>query len=425
MRLSLILLALLTATPGSAPAQSPPDSLVALLRTVATPLTLTPAGDLAGPAGEELAARVREARFVLLGEEHGVAEVPRLTEALWRAGRGPGNRHLAIEVGEQVAARLEAALRADTTGEAYRRFIGDHWPGAPFYFWREDATLLRAVIRSTPGRRGVLWGLDYDIMADRHAMTRLRMLAPGREARRLVDSAVAVMDSAFARALGDQNPGLFYMFGGSPALFRRLRNGIRPATGSEADRIVGLMEETLAINQLFLAGRGYESNLRRSSLLKRQFLRMYDSTSAATGQPPKVLLKFGADHMLRGLNPSNQFDLGTLLPDLALADGGLTLSLLVMGGAATRHAQIDPRVLRSVEVPVETAQSEWARPFVEAADQAQWTVFDLGALRPEVQRLGALPPDFRQVLYGVDLVVVLSGSGPQHDLLPGPPPRPR
>jgi len=113
-----------------------------------------------------------------------------------------------------MAVRLETALRADTTGEAYRRFIAEHWPGAPFYFWREDASLLRAVIGSAPGRRGVLWGLDYDIMADRHALTRLREIAPGPQARRLADSAVAVADSAFARALREQNPGLFYMFGG-------------------------------------------------------------------------------------------------------------------------------------------------------------------------------------------------------------------
>jgi hypothetical protein len=420
MRVSLTLLSLLTASPSVA--QSPPDSLVALLRTVAAPLVLTPAGDLAGSAGEQLAARVRDARFVLLGEEHGVAEVPRLGEALWRAWQGQRNRHLAIEVGEQMAARLEAALRADTTGEAYRRFTADHWPGAPFYFWREDAALLRAVIGSTPGQRGVLWGLDYDILADRHVLTRLREIAPNPETRRLVDSAVAVVDSAFARALREQNPGLFYMFGGSPALFGRLRDGFRPAAGSEAGRILGLMDETLAINQLFLAGRGYESNLRRSSLLKRELLLKYDSTRVADGRPPRVLFKFGADHLIRGLNPSNQFDLGTLLPDLADVDRGMALSLYVMGGAGTRHAQFDPRVLRSVEVPVETDESEWARPFLQAADPARWTIFDLRALRPQIRGLTELPPGFSQVLYGVDVVVVLSGSGPQHDLLPGPPP---
>jgi len=44
-------------------------------------------------------------------------------------------------------------------------------------------------------------------------------------------------------------------------------------------------------------------------------------------------------------------------------------------------------------------------------------VFDLRPIRPRVGRLGALPEQMLQVLYGFDAVVVLSGSGPQHDLL--------
>ncbi len=416
MRLLLALMALLTAAPALA--QAPADSLVAALRSVAAPLSLSPTGDLAGPAGASLAARVRSARFVLLGEEHGLADVPRLATALWRAGEGPGPRHLAIEVGEQMAARLEAALRSDTTGESYRRFLAEHRPGAPFYFWREDAALLRAVVASTPGQHGVLWGLDYDVLADRHVLEPLRALARTAAARRLVDSATAVVDSAFARALREQNPGLFYMFGGSPELFGRLREGLRPVAGSEADRILALLEETLTINQLFMAGRGYESNLRRSTLLKRQFLRMYDAARVARGRPPRVLLKFGAAHLLRGLNPSQQFDLGTLLPDLALADGAESLSLYAIGGAGARQAQFDPRVLRSVEIPLAEAQEAWTRPFLQAAAPEGWTVFDLRALRPDATRLGTLPPGVRDVLYGVDLVVVLAGSEPQHDLLP-------
>lgn len=405
-------------SPGSAP-----DSLAALLRTVAAPLTLDGDGKLAGPAGDALAARVRRAQFVLLGEEHGVAQVPQLGAALWRAGAAHRDQHLAIEVGEQMAAGLEAALRADTTGAAYRQFTEEHWPGAPFYFWQEDAALLRTVIHSTPGERGVLWGLDYDILADRHLPERLRQLATTAAGRRLVDSAAAVMDSGLERALREQNPGFAYMFGGSPALFARLRDGLHPAAGSEGDRILALMEETLAINRLFFAGSNYESNLRRATLLKRQFLRRYDAARAATGHAPWVLLKFGADHLMRGVNPVNQFDLGTLVPGLAETSGQESLSLYVMGGAGSLQAQIDPRVLRSVEVPVDHEASDCDRAFRAAADSTQWTIFDLRAVRPALLQFAALPAGCREVLYGVDLVVVLTGSGPQHDLVGGRPAR--
>ena len=134
-----------------------------------------------------------------------------------------------------------------------------------------------------------------------------------------------------------------------------------------------------------------------------------------------MLLKFGAAHLLRGLNPSQQFDLGTLLPDLALQDGAEWLSVYAIGGAGAHYAQFDPRTLRSVELSSADTQEEWTRPFLQAAAPEGWTVFDLKALRPAAGRLGTLPTGVREILYGVDLVVVLTGSEPQHDLLPALP----
>jgi hypothetical protein len=70
-------------------------------------------------------------------------------------------------------------------------------------------------------------------------------------------------------------------------------------------------------------------------------------------------------------------------------------------------------VFRSMEVPVEVAP--WAQPFYDAADPQRWTVLDLRPIRARIPRLGTLPDDLLKVLYGFDAVVILSGSGPQHD----------
>lgn len=399
------------------------DSLTIRLRSIARTAELTPSGELSGPGGDFLRAGVRGARFTLVGEEHGVVDVPRLVQSLWREGQGAGYSHFAIEVGEQMAVRLENALRADQDDEAYLEFLKRHWPGAPFYHWREDAALLRAVVNSTPGRRGVLWGLDYDIMADRHALRRLRELAPDAIARRVADSAIAVTDSALERAMREQNPALVWMFGGDSAVLSRLRLAYRPKAGAEADRILTLMDSTLAINLLFMSGRGYESNLRRSRLLKRQFWHHFDSTHTARRREPRVMLKFGASHLQRGRNFTNTSDLGSLLPELAEKDGGEAFSIYAVGGPGTLRAQIDPRVMRSTEVPVQALTPDWAKPFADATDPDRWTVFDLRTLRAAAGsgRFGTLAPALVQVIFEFDVLVVLSKSGPQHDLLLGRP----
>ena len=399
------------------PANADQDSLTMRLRSLARTAEITSAGELAGAGGEFLLARVRASRFTMVAEEHGIVEVPKLAEALWREALRAGYSHFAIETGEQLAVQLETALRADRDDTAYLAFLKAHWPGAPFFNWREDAALLRAVVNSTPARRGVLWGLDYDIIADRHVLARLRELAPDSAARRVADSAIAVADSALERGMREQNPGLIMMFGGDSAVFSRLRAAYRPRAGSETDRILTLMDSTLAINRLFLSGRGYESNLSRSRLLKRQFWRFYDSTRAADGKEPRVMLKFGAAHLQRGRNFVNTYDLGTQLAELAEKDGGEALSVYVVGGPETRRAQIDPRYMTSIEVPVQSLTPSWAKPFVDASDPDKWTVFDLRALRSMgSKRLNAIAPELLQVIFGFDAMVVLSKSTPQRDL---------
>jgi hypothetical protein len=394
------------------------DSLTLRLRAMARPIELSATGELTGGGGEFLRAAVRVSRFTMVAEEHGIVEVPKLSEALWKEAQRAGYSHFAIETGEQLAVRLENALRADRDDTAYLTFLRRHWPGAPFFAWREDAALLRAVVNSTPGQRGVLWGLDYDIVADRHALGRLRELAPDPNARRVADSAIAVADSALDRGMRQQNPGLITMFGGDSALFSRLRTAYQPRAGSEADRILTLMDSTLYINRLFLGGKGYESNLSRSRLLKRQFWRFYDSTRAASGREPKVLLKFGASHLQRGPNFTNTYDLGSLLPELAEKDGGEGLSIYVVGGPGTQRAQIDPRSMTSTPVPVQALAPAWMKPFADAADPEHWTLYDLRALRSMgTRRLAALAPQVREIILGFDAMVVLSGSTPQHDLI--------
>ena len=412
--LPLLLLACFTATPANAQE----DSLTQRLRANAKTVELTPDGELGGPGGEILRAWVRGARFTMVAEEHGIIEVPRLAEALWREAQRSGYTHVAIETGEQLAVRLETALRTDRDDTAYLDFLRKHWPGAPFFNWREDAALLRAIVNSTPGRRGVLWGLDYDIMADRHVLRRLRELAPDAGARRVADSAMSIADSALERGMREKNPGLITMFGGDSALFSRLRMAYRPRAGSEADRILTLMDSTLYINRLFLSGKGYESNLSRSRLLKRQFWRFYDSTRAATGKEPKVMLKLGAAHLQRGRNFVNTYDLGSFLPELAEKDGGLALSIYVVGGPGTQRAQIDPRIMASMSIPVQSLAPAWARPFADAADSVRWTFYDLRALKAMGSRqLNALAPEAQQIIFSFDAMVVLSKSSPQHDLI--------
>lgn len=391
------------------------DSLTALLRANAHPMQAEADGRLTGAGGELLIAAGRDAQFFLIGEEHGVAEIPLVAAGLFRALAPHGYRHLAIETGDAMATELNRRVLADTTGAALAAFHRDYFPGAPFYRWREDAALLRTAVQAAGGAAGVLWGLDYDIVGDRYALRRLRDLAPNAAARAAAEGAIVRADSALAQALATQNPGLLMMFGGADDWYAPLRQAYAPQPGSEADRIIRLLQETREINAYWGRGQGYLSNHHRALLNKRQFHRYLDEAAQRTGQIPRVMLKFGSSHMVRGRSFTNVFDLGTLASEIAEVRGSRSFGVLMLGGAGTMHAMIDPRAFTTVEAPVDS--EGWVKPFYDAADPRRWTVFDLRPLRARIPRLGPLPDELLKVLYGFDAVVVLSGSGPQHDSL--------
>jgi hypothetical protein len=399
---------------GEAQAQ---DSLTVWLRANAHTMQADADGRLSGAGATLLEDAGRDAQFFLIGEEHGVAEIPLVAADLFRRLAPHGYRHLAIETGDVMATELNRRLLADTTGAAFLAFHRDYFPGAPFYRWREDAALLRTAVAAAGGRADVLWGLDYDIVADRYTLRRLRDLAPNPAARAVAEGVIARADSALAQALATQNPGLLMMFGGADDVYAPLRQAYAPEPGSEADRIIHLMQQTREINAYWGRNQGYLSNYHRAQLNKRQFMRYLQGATERDGRMPRVMMKFGSSHMVRGRSFTQVFDLGTLASEIADVNGSRSFGVLMLGGAGSMHAVVDPRAFTTVQAPVDVAGEAWAKPFFDAADPQRWTVFDLRPFRGRIRRLGTLPDELLQVLYGFDAVVILSGSGPQHDLL--------
>src|SRR5215203_480556 len=100
------------AAPFRAPAQAqgtPQARLLEALRGNRFPLTMADAP--AGRGWDWLVKEARDARFTLIGEEHGVAETSQFTAALFNALRGAGYNRLAIELSPIIAQDIEAAAR--------------------------------------------------------------------------------------------------------------------------------------------------------------------------------------------------------------------------------------------------------------------------------------------------------------------------
>lgn len=394
------------------------SELVRALEAHRHPLALEN-GRLTDSGADLLLSAARAARYTLVGETHGVAEVPRLVGALFRALRSDGYRHLALEIGPVQAERAAELLSGPRPMETYRAYLREHWPAVPFYSWKTEVELLvDAVEVAGPS---ALWGLDYDIMGDRYPLRRLRELAPDTGARAAAERLVRRAEAMLRRATRTGDLSAAMMFSEPPSTWRELRKSYDPAPGSEADRILTQLEATAHVNEAWIAGRRWTSNRRRVRLLKDNFLRL----RAEADPEARVMVKMGGFHLNRGRTRNNTYDVGNFLGELARAeagpvdadparaDGGRSFHVLVLGGPGRRRGAIDPRTLGLRPVPtVLSDETHWSHPLARAAYHDRWTVYDLRPLRPlaDAGQLGDPPAAVVDVIFGYDAVVVLVGS---------------
>jgi hypothetical protein len=153
---------------AAAPPLSAQDSaLTALLSSNRHPISIS-GGKLAGAGGRLLVEEGRRARFFLVGEEHGVAEMPGLVKALLAELRPAGYTTLAIEVSPLQGDRLDALTRRPGVRAALDTLLDSWLTAVPFYSLAPERDLLAAAM-SADGTTAPMriWGLDYDVSGDR------------------------------------------------------------------------------------------------------------------------------------------------------------------------------------------------------------------------------------------------------------------
>jgi hypothetical protein len=396
------------ADPSAAPV--PQATLADVLKAHRLPIRLEN-GVLRGAGAERLVRDAQAAQFVLVGEDHGFAEVPALTQALFRQLSKTGTRALVLEIGSQSAAAAERALRAGPGGLA--RLDAAHPFALPFLSLREEGALAGDVVRGAESSS--LIGVDQEfILSPRVLLARLVELAPDDAARALAERYARRAGDAYDAMVVGHDPGQALLTRLEADEFNALRRAFRGAP-SEADAIVAALETSAMIYKMQQTA-PYESNRARSLLMKKSFMSRYASM-AAREKNPRVLFKMGANHVGRGISPTGQFDIGNLASELAESGGQRSFHVLVVaaGGAANRWLPFFPDV-SAKSTPYDAhaeLDSQGLGPILEGALAGSWTYFELGALRgAAATREGGR--EFDELVYRYDAVVVIDVAHPAH-----------
>ncbi|WDI30883.1 hypothetical protein PUV54_13055 [Hyphococcus flavus] len=372
-----------------------------------------------GSAWNKLIAEGEKVQFFLLGEEHGIAENPKLAGALFSKLTDAGYSKVAIEVSPIVARNLDETLR-DEGLEGLKRLYSRVGGEPAFFGMKEEAEFLQTVRSAVKGKAPVLWGADYEVGSDRVLLDLLEAKRKPEEASEVLASLRAASDESWAKYYETQGPQFIFSFSGDPALVRTLRDSW-PRRDDETDWILDTLEETLEINKHWVNGEGWRSNERRANFLRANFLRHWAAEKRKNGSP-KVFAKFGASHLMRGLNATETFDLGSLLPELAEIEGGHAFSIIVLPGDGSNTAVLDPRTFTYVSAPAKDGYARGLGAVSSAAYEDAFTLIDMRPLRSELSS-GAnwAPKELRKVVHSYDMMLVMSGSTPSSPFAHEPP----
>lgn len=371
-------------------------------------------GVFSGPGWDWLLDQGRASQFFLLGEEHGIAENAKLAAQLFAALVPAGYSRVAVEISPPMAEELDRAVTAGGAA-GLERLFEDPGSVVAFFGMREEAEWLAAARAALPGRQPFLWGNDYEVGADRRLIAILKSARKPAAAQQTLARLEAASNASWARYAETRDFQHIYSFAGDPALVRAVR-AAWPKRDPRSARILDTLEETFAINRLWVERRAWESNQRRGAFLRANFLEHWRREKAA-GRSPRVFLKYGASHVVRGRNTTETFDLGSLVPELAAIEGGKAFQLLVLPGKGSSVAVLDPTTFRYKPVEYDGDYSKGLEPITAQAWPGAFTLFDTHKLRP-LLGFSRTPahPQLMNMVHGYDAILIMSGSTPSHSL---------
>jgi hypothetical protein len=368
----------------------------------------------AGPAWERLLAEARNAQFFLIGEEHGIAENPMLAAQLFTSLVDEGYENLVIEISPPIAQSLDRTLKSG--GIEGLQGLYELAGGEPAFFgMREEAELLHAARAALPDVHEVLWGIDYEVASDRRLLHQLQNAPRPASADQPLNALVAASEDSWASYAKTGNIQLAFSFSGDPALVRDVKKSW-PDPDDEISLLLETLETTLEINRLWVEGRGWESNALRAEFMRSNFLRHWRKATSQ-GDTPKLMAKLGASHLVRGINMTGTFDLGTLLPEIAAVEGRRSFSVMIVPGINSNVAVLNPTTWTYSPQPAKDGYSKGIGQITAAAYPETFTLIDLVPLRPIVStREKTFGSKMIQIVHGFDMLLVMSGSTASSEL---------
>lgn len=371
-------------------------------------LSLSASGStFSGSGWDKLLADVRKSQFVLVGEDHGIAQIPPFVAAVAREFKPA---LYALEVDPYVAANLTRFAAQPGQPTAYLR----QYPGALCFATLAEEFELARTLRAQQAR---LLGPDQVFITN--AAPTYRQLAKqvkGKVAHAYFMRLAGAYERQAQASLRTTKPA-FVMRQQTPAAI----DSLLALTKGESPAVQQLAQDYAASYRIYTTG----SHQARVDLMKRKLLQELRPYQTATElATPKMLLKFGALHLARGASPikfGEFYDLGNLVQNLADVQDKQSLHLLVLGKQGTKVSGLGlllaGRAAETYTADLYNAKAPLpVMPFMDKANGPAWSVFDLRPLREALTDNVLRVPNqsLQRIILGYDYLIIIPETTASH-----------
>jgi hypothetical protein len=363
-------------------------------------------GKFSGNAAEVLEKAIREAQYVLIGEDHVTREIPLFTAAVCDAMAPQGLSGMAVEgsveAGELVTGLIDRPNRVEQMSSQLRQYPDS----VAFLNIRQENDLAAHCAAAAHRPDFHLWGLDQEFLGSAGwLLDRILATHPGTPARESLERLKREEQEDAARAKESGDASKLFMFMVSDSELQNVAAQLKSNGNSTANRLFGELMESHEIYLKNIEG-SPESNNQRARLLKQN---LRNDLESAGGDPlhRKVLVKFGEWHLYKGLNPLRQRDLGNYIAEMADGEGSHALHICVLGAAGT-HRLYGGYAQPGKDEKFVMDQMEgyqWLKPAIDSQVSEGWTLYDLRKLR--FSKLGSVDAGMERLIYGYDLLIIV------------------
>lgn len=381
----------------------PPIPFSDSLAQAATPLAVGPEG-LSGPGATVLSEAVADSRYVLIGESHLSREIPAFTTHICRLMAPSGLTAMAVEIGPEAARVVNTHIRAPDREAQIGAFMRSH-PDAMAFFNGADEGRMAADCAAAAGSDFSLWGLDQEFLgASGHLLEQMLAADPGPLARAEIESLMTLERASTRAALESGSPGDLFLFTVTDEALDKARLAVAQDGGVRVQALFEGLSETHAIYHASQAQEG-DPNGRRARLMKRTLAAHLQAHPGA-----RVLMKFGAWHGYKSLNPLNQRDLGAFVAERADGEGEKSLHVIVLGarGSEASYNGVGREAAVQAFDVMTSEDADWRKDVTLArrADMApqDWILVDLRKLR--TRAVETYTPEWRQLVLGYDIALL-------------------